>query len=301
MRIELIVASVALVLLQGCASVGHSPAPAGDEGLGETSQDKASAEKPYWADASWSTSEGEFLGMGEAEFEAKARSAAKRDALSQFAQQLGAEVVSGSRIQTESRYSESTVENASIERTSFTGIDAKGFVQDAQTQVHVERRGEAHYVAYARLAVPANVLREASEAIERQHEAKLERQAEALEILRKQQMSRAQGHEPDIAFGKAQGRASASIRRSGSRHEALHEAVEKARHRAEIKLGRQINGQRQNVSSAEGKEARYTTSSSVSSGHFSSEILAERSWELDGKIHATVTLVGWSKNSGEES
>lgn len=301
MRLSLMVACISLLVLQGCASSKHSPAPEAGNAAPESVSEQTSGQRPAWVDATPDTSSGEFMGMGGAKLESEARSAAQRDALSQFARHLGAEVVSGSRIETSSRYSETRAENASIERTAFTGVDAQGFIQGAETEVYTHKRGEGQYAAYARLSVPEEVLHEASEAIERQHKAKLQRQADALKILRKQQMRRASGHEPDIVFGKAQGQAGANIHQSGSREEARHEAMEKARHRAEIKLGRQIHGQRQSVSSSSSGDEQHTTTSSVSQGRFSSEILAERSWELDGNIHATVTLLGWSANSEEES
>lgn len=298
MRLGFVIA-LSLALAQGCASYEEAPENQRQSGSESQSQEADSAQMPRWAKNPDALSEGEFVGMGEAEFEARARKAAREDALSQFAQHLGADVVSGSRMSTRSKYSETTAENASIERASFTGVDAQGFVQDAHTQVHVEKRGYEHYIAYARLSVPVDAMEEASRAIEREHEALLERQAEALEILRKQQIKRASGENPEVVFGKAQGEASADIRRSSGRHEARHEALEKARHRAEIELGRQIHGQNQSVSSGSSGDSRYQTSSSSSSGHFASEVLAERVWQLDGKINATVTLFGWSNRDGE--
>ena len=230
-----------------------------------------------------------FVGIGQGDSIAQAKTRARSDAKAQFLLAVGGVVITSQKLVESSQTGEGGIAQYSLSGERYTDISAQGFFHGADSQFVAHSPGKA-VNGYFRLSLPIESVEAARDDVARAHRAEVFRKIEAYRLAGLSRQNVVNGYR----YAVVEQRASARRGTNELRISVEYEARRKARHASKVALLKSLKGASiKAVSAQSGQQVDMSFSSAT--GVIRSDVVAERVWWEGEEAVAESFLLGWVK------
>lgn len=230
-----------------------------------------------------------FVGIGQGDSIAEAKTQARSDAQAQFLLAVGGVVITSQKLVESSQTDEDGIAQHSVSGESYTGHSSQGFFQGGKSEFVAHSSGNV-VNGYFRLSIPIESVESARDEVARAHRADVLGKIEANRLAGLSRRNGVNGYR----YAVVQERASAERGSNELRISVEYEARRKARHAGRVALVNRLKGASiRSVAAHSGQQAKFSHSSAT--GLVRSEVVAERVWWEGEEAVAESFLLGWVK------
>lgn len=252
-----------------------------------------SAELPSWTSKTQFREPGGrrmvFVGIGQGDSIAQAKTLARSDAQAQFLLAVGGVVITSQKLVESSQTGEGGIAQYSVSGERYIDSASQGFFQGGDSEFVAHSSGNA-VNGYFRLSLPIESVEAARDEVARAHRAEVLRKIEAFRLAGLSRRNGVNGYR----YAVVQEQASAQRGSNELRISVEYEARRKARHASKVALLRSLKGGSIKAVSAQSSQ-QVDTSFSRATGVIRSEVVAERVWWEGEEAVAESFLLGWVK------
>jgi len=252
-----------------------------------------SAELPSWTSKTQFREPGGrrmvFVGIGQGDSIAQAKTRARSDAQAQFLLAVGGVVITSQKLVESSQTGEGGIAQYSVSGERYTDSASQGFFQGGDSEFVAHSSGNV-VNGYFRLSLPIESVEAARDEVARAHRAEVVRKIEAYRLAGLSNRNGVNGYR----YAVVEQRASARRGTNELRISVEYEARRKARHASKVALLKSLEGASIKTVSAQ-SDQQVDMSFSSATGVIRSEVVAERVWWEGEEAVAESFLLGWVK------
>ena len=252
-----------------------------------------SAELPSWTSKTQFREPGGrrmvFVGIGQGDSIAQAKTRARSDAQAQFLLAVGGVVITSQKLVESSQTGEGGIAQYSVSGERYTDSASQSFFQGGDSEFVAHSSGNA-VNGYFRLSLPIESVEAARDEVARAHRAEVLRKIEAYRLAALSRRNGVNGYR----YAVVQEQASAQRGSNELRISVEYEARRKARHAGRVALVNRLKGASIRAVAVQSAQ-QVNMSHSSATGFVRSEVVAERVWWEGEEAVAESFLLGWVK------
>jgi|GEM_PF-1603429 hypothetical protein len=252
-----------------------------------------SAELPSWTSKTQFREPGGrrmvFVGIGQGDSIAQAKTRARSDAQAQFLLAVGGVVITSQKLVESSQTGEGGIAQYSLSGERHSDISSRGFFQGGDSEFVAHSSGN-DVNGYFRFSLPIESVEAARDEVAHAHRAEVLRKIEAYRLAGISRRNGVNGYR----YAVVQQQASALRGSNELRISVEYEARRKARHIGRVSLVNRLKGASIRAVSAKSGQ-QVDMSHSRATGFVRSEVVAERVWWEGEEAVAESFLLGWVK------
>lgn len=230
-----------------------------------------------------------FVGIGQGDSIAQAKTRARSDAQAQFLLAVGGVVITSQKLVESTQTDEDGIAQYSVAGERYTDSASQSFFQGGDSEFVAHPSGNA-VNGYFRLSLPIESVEAARDELSRAHREEVLRKIEAYRLAALSRRNGVNGYR----YAVVQEQASAQRGSNELRISVEYEARRKARHASKVALLKSLKGASiKTVSAHSGQQVDMSFSSAT--GVIRSEVVAERIWWEGEEAVAESFLLGWVK------
>lgn len=230
-----------------------------------------------------------FVGIGQGDSIAQAKTRARSDAQAQFLLAVGGMVITSQKLVESSQTGEGGIAEYSVSGERYTDSSSQGFFQGGDSEFVAHSSGNG-VNGYFRLSLPIESVEAARDEVARAQKAEVLRRIEAYRLAGLSKRNVVNGYR----YAVVQEQASAQRGSNELRISVEYEARRKARHAGRVALLNRLKGASITAVAAQSGQ-QVNMSHSSATGFVRSEVVAERVWWEGEEAVAESFLLGWVK------
>lgn len=230
-----------------------------------------------------------FVGIGQGDSIAQAKTRARSDAQTQFLLAVGGVVITSQKLVESSQTGEGGIAQYSLSGERYTDISSRGFFQGGDSEFVAHSSGN-DVNGYFRFSLPIESVEAARDEVAHAHRAEVLRKIEAYRLAALSRRNGVNGYR----YAVVQEQASAQRGSNELRISVEYEARRKARHAGRVALLNRLKGASIRAVAAQSGQ-QVNTSHASATGFVRSEVVAERIWWEGEEAVAESFLLGWVK------
>jgi len=230
-----------------------------------------------------------FVGIGQGDSIAQAKTRARSDAQAQFLLAVGGVVITSQKLVESTQTDEDGIAQYSVAGERYTDSASQSFFQGGDSEFVAHPSGNA-VNGYFRLSLPIESVEAARDELSRAHREEVLRKIEAYRLAALSRRNGVNGYR----YAVVQEQASAQRGSNELRISVEYEARRKARHAGRVALVNRLKGASIRAVAVQSGQ-QFNMSNSSATGFVRSEVVAERVWWEGEEVVAESFLLGWVK------